>query len=78
SHGWGFLPGSDGVSSGSGVKVVEWREDDGVSSGSGVKVVEWREEWGRGLSGAWQEIWLGMNSKFQMWGEEGGTIEIVP
>nr|GFB62546.1 hypothetical protein [Tanacetum cinerariifolium] len=56
-QGWGFLLGSDGV-----------------SSGSGVKVVEWREEWGRGLSGAWREIWLGMNSKFQTWEEEGGTI----
>nr|GEW36418.1 hypothetical protein [Tanacetum cinerariifolium] len=26
-QGWGFLLGSDGVSSGSGVKVVEWREE---------------------------------------------------
>nr|GFB26533.1 hypothetical protein [Tanacetum cinerariifolium]GFB26534.1 hypothetical protein [Tanacetum cinerariifolium]GFB26541.1 hypothetical protein [Tanacetum cinerariifolium] len=44
-QGWGFLLGSNGV-----------------SSGSGVEVVEWREEWGRGLSGAWQGIWL--------WGEQ--------
>nr|GEZ73285.1 hypothetical protein [Tanacetum cinerariifolium] len=28
-QGWGFLLGSDGVSSGSGVKAVEWREEWG-------------------------------------------------
>nr|GEY11848.1 hypothetical protein [Tanacetum cinerariifolium] len=28
-QGWGFLLGSDGVSSGSGVEVVEWREEWG-------------------------------------------------
>nr|GFB29828.1 hypothetical protein [Tanacetum cinerariifolium] len=32
---WGFFLGSDGVSSGSGVKVVEWREEWG-------EVVLWR------------------------------------
>nr|GEZ11157.1 ribonuclease H-like domain-containing protein [Tanacetum cinerariifolium] len=29
SQGWGFLLGCDGVSSGSGVEVVEWREEWG-------------------------------------------------
>nr|GEY32797.1 hypothetical protein [Tanacetum cinerariifolium] len=47
-HGWGFLLGSDGVSSGSGVKVVEWsRGRGGESYRIGLKLfwmdkVDWR------------------------------------
>nr|GEU91617.1 hypothetical protein [Tanacetum cinerariifolium] len=77
----------DGVSSGSGVEVVEWREEwgrapwcrfvVGVSEeddGSGVRGSGVEQEVGKMGYGGWRENRLGVNSAFKKRGKDGTIL----